>query len=1113
VARRAAVAPYPEEQIQLLMRLGALREDRLGDAERAIAAFREVLGVNEQHREALDHLARLLEFLERYEDLIPVYQAKADFSTDPAERVSFYRQVAELTEQRLGNAEGAIGKWEDVLVFAPEDVTALDNLIRLYEGLGKWGEMVEVCRRAAAASQAGADRRVALWQQIARTAERHLDEAQTAEEFWVRVREAEPRHQEARSSLRRLYRINENFAALAVLLEEMASEAPAEPGEAPPIELWTELARLRTGEYPDPAAAIAAWQQVAALSPSSREALDALETLFQETGRWQDCIDIQRRKLALVEPGERIAVLTGVAEILETYLQDWNGAVSARREILELEPGNLSHFRTLEDLLESQGRWADLAELQTRKCDLLEPPARLETLRGVASIYENQLRDQEGAFLLFQRALQEKPTDAEALEGIERVALGAGLHGELREAWEASVQAFDEPLERIALLRKLALLDRDTLGRPGDAVSWLEQIRALDPDDEEALKALVELYQALERWPELAAALEKLAGLTTDFREQTTIFLRLGDCLKDRLRQPERAVAAYREVLEMDPTEERAVQALETLYEQIGNWAALVDVLSMRASIHPEQETAIRLLRGLIFEERLGDNGRAAEEYEEVLAFEPANSEAIGRLKRIYSESGNWSRLSDTLERSLTLTRDPGERAELLASLALLQEEALENLGEAAGYYQQILDLQPDHLGAITALERIYRHEERHDDLVLVLRRHAELSEEIGRRVDLLEQAATLYIKDIGDQDSAIAVCREILDLDPAHRATLDRLEGLYKERGAWDQVLEILDRKIRLSRSEEEILDLYLRKGAIYREELYLPDRAKEQYVFALERSRGALRAADQLVAMYADEEAWESAVAVLTAVARAQATDEERAPVQVRIGEICMQRLAQPEQAIEMYEAALDGVPGMPEAMEPLVEIYISMERWAKVMALLQLMRQRVEGSGDRKRLVDILYKTGHAAQQMGDSLEALRQYRTAYDRDPAHVPTLTGLATLNQHLGKFEEAETYFRSLLNVAGTRMDEAQKISVYRALGEVEMQLGRPKLAEEYLAQVIELQPSDRTCLEDLARLMEMYQDWEGVIRYREKLLDLVDDPLERLTIQLGIGDVYRGKL
>ena len=1156
LSRRAANASYPEQQVEHLMRLGRLREDRLGEADGAIQAYRDVLDVDEQHRAALDELARLLEFMERYADLVPVFQAKADFASDPTERVAYYRQVAELTEQRLDDPEGAIGKWEDVLAFAADDPAALDNLIRLYEQLEKWGEMVDVCRRAAMASGVDPIRRTLLWEQIARAAEGPLEEPQTAEEFWVKVRETDRENVEAQASLRRLYRVNENFAMLAILLEEMARggelppdlEEPSseldepdfdpsreleEPDDYDPsreldepepepltdeqraerIELWSELARLRVEDYPDPMAAIKAWREVVALAPEDREALDALEELYQESGQWQECIDVLRLKLTLVEPDARIAVLAVIAEILETYLQHWDGAIEARREILAIEPGELDHYTTLEDLLESQARWADLAELQTRKCEIMEPGERLETFRSIASLYENQLQDREGAFLLYQRALEEAPADEEALDGIERVGRDAGLHAELRAVWEVSVEAFEEPLEQMELLRKLAFLDKDELGRPADAVEWFQRIRAIDEDDEEAFQALVGLYESLERWPELADALEKLAGLTTDFREQTSIFLRLGDCLRERLDQPEKAVDAYREVLEMDPTEERAVKALEDLYGQTEDWGALIEVLGMRASIHPEEETSIKLLRGMLYEEKLEDSESAADEYEEVLAYEPANSEAIGRLKRIYSDAGNWSRLSDTLERSLALTHENVERIELLSSLALLQEEALEDSGQAADYHQQILDLEPENIGAIEALERLYLQEERFEDLVEVFKRHAGLVEGIAPRVDLLERAAALYVQEIGDLDSAVSVNLVILDLDPTHLPTLDRLEELYQEQGAWDQVLDILDRKIRLSGDEAAVLEIYLRKGTLYREELYAPDRAREQYFLALERFPASVRAADELVAMYEDEGDWERATAVLGSVANSMGSDEERASIQVRMGVIFQDHMEDMDRAIEMFEAALDGIPGMPAAMDPLVEIYLAQERWAKVTALLQMVRERVEAEGDTERLVDVLYKTGYSAQQMGDSDEALRQYRSAYDKDQGHVPTLTGLAALNQRLGNFDAAETYYRSLLHVAETQMDDDQKVSVFRALGEVEMELGRPKLAEEYLARVIELQPSDRACLDDLARLMELHQDFDGMIRYKQQLLDLVDDGLERLTIQLSIGDIYRERL
>ena len=82
----------------------------------------------------------------------------------------------------------------------------------------------------------------------------------------------------------------------------------------------------------------------------------------------------------------------------------------------------------------------------------------------------------------------------------------------------------------------------------------------------------------------------------------------------------DRAVTAWQHVLELDPTDFRALAALETLYTQEGRWEECVDVLERRvqALASPEDQVDVLMQVANIWVDKIGDGGAAIEVYERI---------------------------------------------------------------------------------------------------------------------------------------------------------------------------------------------------------------------------------------------------------------------------------------------------------------------------------------------------------------------------------------------------------------------------------------------------------------------------------------------------------------
>src|SRR5213075_2977335 len=100
--------------------------------------------------------------------------------------------------------------------------------------------------------------------------------------------------------------------------------------------------------------------------------------------------------------------------------------------------------------------------------------------------------------------------DRDALERMERV-LEKANDPRLEKTLEYHAAASTSPAERAKLLKRLAKLATE---REDDitALDRWEQTLKTSPSDPDALAALSELYERVQRWPELAQILERLDG-------------------------------------------------------------------------------------------------------------------------------------------------------------------------------------------------------------------------------------------------------------------------------------------------------------------------------------------------------------------------------------------------------------------------------------------------------------------------------------------------------------------------------------------------------------------------------------------------------------------------
>ncbi|HET9449646.1 MAG TPA: tetratricopeptide repeat protein, partial [Aggregicoccus sp.] len=272
-------------------------------------------------------------------------------------------------------------------------------------------------------------------------------------------------------------------------------------------------------------------------------------------------------RLAQRNPGAAAASFFTAARLYADTLSDPARALAAADRALAAQP-------THADALELRGRlcieaqqFSEAAAMLGQRVQLGGEPTAIAALHlTLGGLYHDQLGDPGRAAAHLQTALTALPRSEEALERL------AEIHAQGR-SWTGAVDCLERllalELSREARARHsvaLARVQDEGLGDVHAAAALYRQALELTPNDSSLVDRLISLSERAGNLAELAELLQSQAQTTTDPRRALSLRLKVAELAAGALRQPERAVALYKQVLEASPAHVPARAALAELY-------------------------------------------------------------------------------------------------------------------------------------------------------------------------------------------------------------------------------------------------------------------------------------------------------------------------------------------------------------------------------------------------------------------------------------------------------------------------------------------------------------------------------------------------------------------
>lgn len=1102
----------------MCLKLGHLFEARLREPERSVQFYERARSLHPSAQaRALAALDRLYVSLQSWPELARTLEALAAAASEPVDQVGFLFRLGQLVQQYLDSPDRAAAAYEKILQIDPSHMASARLLEDLYGTAQAWDKLYAILKLQSERATGPERERVLV--RMAQVSAEGLGDSEQAITLYRQVLAASARNEVAFSALEVLLEKVGRPEELRALLAERLAQT-LDPREV--VRLNERLGRVVFRLLRQPEAAVPYFKAALDRDPRHREVLDTLRELYEGTGQAEELVGVLRRLIPLQEAAEGVKALRlRMAEVL-AGLSRREEALDAARRALEVGPHAVAELQRVRELFVSLRAYNDAVralELQVQVHQGEgEPQQAVATWFSVADLWEGPGGKAELAAGALEKVLELDPANRTAYERAR------GLY-QAHNDWRAWAQVVERYLpnlvteeEKLSTLRELAQVQEGRLGQKD--VAFLSLCRALQISaSEDSLREDVErLAEETGSYEELAAVYEEVADSLPRGPLAERLYTTLARIHDTRLDDPGAAESALRKILEFDPTNAAALDALADIFQRRGRHREYVVALEQKLEAAGSIEARKAILReqARVFDELLQDAQEAATALLRALELEP-DMETLGVLAALYRRQQSWLQVASTLVRMRDLASTQQERLRLQLELSGVYERDLGDDEAAVACYRQALELDSANREALEALERLFTKLDQPSELLATYDHILSLpSTDWRERIRVLFRAAGLWEDKFQNLDNADNYIAAVLEVDATNLQAIKTLIRLRRTQGRWEDLISAYQRQLHLSTSPQEQAELLVDIGKVQQQQLKQIDKAVNSFHKALEvdpRCRPALNA---LGTLYERTGNWPFALEMLQQEAHVAGHTPEAVALLHRMGKIHEDMLQDTASARGCYQQALAIEPGHLPSLRALKGIQEQEQDWAGYeQTLLQEAQQTEDPLAKARAILDV---ARYHAQTRQDPDTAVHYYEEALRYDPESLEAARPLA--DAYVAREEWAlsermlDIVVRQMARSAADRdaASSAELCRQYYRLGYVSDKLGKRDKALDAYEKAYGLDATYLPALEGYGHLLvqagrheEALKVFQAIlIHHRESLTDM-----EVVEVYYQLGDIH----
>ncbi len=1142
---------------EFLLRGASIRELQLNQIDEAISAYKGVLVVDPKDANALDALERLYRANGDYGELVEILSAKIELAEDMHEERPIRLGLADVYEKQLHDPYEAIAQLVALLEFEPNDREALARIDDLYIRESMWGELIPVLDRRAMleADPLSAD----LAFRAACLVEKELLDVHEALKRYADVLQVAPKHSGARDALEAMTGDEETMEPAIAALEGIYREERSYDKVASLYEKrlllpmgdmdirrqhFTHLVEVHEVLRGDLDSAFSVWSRALKEMPADVVVQGQLERIAAVRGSWEQLASIFEERLADAgDPELEYVYATKLATLYEEALDDLERAAQKYTQAMDVAADEREPLAALDRIYSRSGQSEKLAEILSLEADASREVAeQADFYYRLGELHEQSLRDVSAAVSAYQNVLDrasEHSFARTALERLQRTNEDYRMqileileplyesdkdYPQLIDTLVGKLGVTEHSFDRAQLYSRIADIAQDHLRDPIRALDaaggWLVE----DPESEQALAALTRFAAESKRWPEFVARLSGIVDSVESEDVAQALLGKLGTVQLSELGDDSSAEKTFRRILDLHAESEIALKSLETIYRDRGDKKELSKILFRRGQLafdgDGKRDAFVEVAQ---IHEQLGDADRAIEVWLMILELNEADREAYEHLASLYESTQAWQKLVDILKHACRFADDAKKERVLRTRIAQIHTDKLKQIDEVVEAWQSVLDIAPDAIDALSALEVV--HSQRDDWIAVseVLNQRLQAEEPTSERLATLERLADISYAKRESVDDAVEYLNQMVAIEPNHPAACARLEQLLAESERWSDLVEQLMQRVAIytkQKDKEAEVVMLLRVADVWEGPLANPDEARDVLEKVLSRRPSHVGALTRLAKIYENEGDWSRCGDILQRALTLGPTGREAADLYFRLGEVERNHTGNEDQALGYFQQALRYDGSHPESVSAVLAHAEENEDWPTVANMLN--RRLLAATEKSDQLPLALRLAELYVEKMKLPNEALPLFEHARDLSPEDPQCLVPLADVYYLVGHFEKATPILEQLA-AAAKKARKMKDVARYRQrLGRIYENSDAIDQAITAYEEAFRIHPTDIATMAGLGRIYMQRQVWDKARRiYRSLVLQNLD-PKHDITkdvvyynlgmIHLALGENAKAK-
>ncbi|HTM43632.1 MAG TPA: tetratricopeptide repeat protein, partial [Polyangiaceae bacterium] len=1114
--RHFDIAESDTDRVDALTRRARLFTHPLGKDDEALETWQRVLDIDFANLGALTAIANIWRKRKNALELVGSLHTlldRAQSALSNEEAVAIYRELGRTYADEMAQPADAADAWNHLVEIAPGDTEALAELEKIYRSDERWEEVVRIkmLRADALTEPSEKVRELLEVTQLWKDPIGNYDQATSA---FQQVLTIDPTHEDAYKQLEKLHTKAGRWETL-VELYLARLETITEPRVR--STLLRKIAAVFDQHLNDKEQAFEALVNAFSEDFSDDETVQYLERITQATEKWGVLLETANAWLAeQTEPRPRIKLCLRLGKWYGEDLGHPEWAQPYYQQVMQLDPTNAQVLRQMASIYRLGAQWQKMGEALTRALDVaVANEDRKIILFDLGELLEKYMDQMDQGIAYYKRAIEIDPHFIPALDALERLYTARDDAPELVKILSRKAEGLEPTPENSETRLRLADLYEKRMKDPQRAADAYKAVLDADSDSIAALRGLERVYETLQKWNELVEVLERQLSVVQTERERVDALLKIAKIQEEQFLKADLAAQRLEQVLEIDPTQLGAYEALARCYRRLRQWRDLVTTFERHLGEASDLSQKLQLYKSIaeVYADELDDIDQAINAYQNLVDLDDSNIDALEAMARLYEKQGDAGRALDAMTRVADLTSDGRQRVEMYYRIGRSLEEKLGDRAQARQRFEMALDLEPAHVPTLGALRTIAVDEADWEMAASYLDQEQQNTTSPRARAKLLVELGKIRDEKLQDRESAVAAYKQAISLDEdCEDAALPLMnEHVANERWAEAEPLaELLVRKAKSrERSEQHLLQRTLGRieAALGNDEKSLKayQAAHALDVTDQETVKGIADAAFRL-------KDWPSALSnyqkVLTGLPEEAA--DERADIYFRLG--CVKReQGQAKQAINNFEKALALNVEHRPTLEALVDLYAKSGEWKEVAAY---KRQILDSITDEEQRLAMLIDIGEVWEKQKEPKKAIEAFEEARAINANNHVLLHKLLQLYQEVGDWQNMVDTIQAIADVE-TAPEKKSRYLYTMA------QLYRDKLEDmdraiELFSATLDLNPDLLEAFERINKILTQKKDWKQLERQYRKMLHRVvgkgNTDLE-YTLWHQLGLIYRDRL